>query len=124
VKLLAIALVALALALPASGAPMAKESTLPPAVTKTRTAILAAARAHDYAALARVIGTHKITFTYGSPTGGPIAYWKRVEREGGKPLAAIAGLLKQPGVKFQGNYVWPRAYAKSAGRWLFFVRGD
>jgi hypothetical protein len=132
VKLLAVALAAVALAAPAAAA------TLPPPVAKTRGAILKAAQAHDYAALARVIGARPLTFTYGPATGGPIAYWKRVERQGGRPLARIAAILKKPGVKFQGNYVWPPAYAKPtgpgyydyrlgispAGRWLFFVRGD
>ncbi len=132
-RVAAIALLALAFALPASAA-----TTVPAPVAKTRLAILKAAQAHDYAALAKLIGNRPITFTYGPTAGGPVAYWKRLERQGGKPLATLAGLLKNPGVKFQGNYVWPRAYAKPtgpgyygyrvgispAGRWLFFVRGD
>jgi hypothetical protein len=130
VRLLAAAIAALALAAPAAAAP--------PPVAKTRAAILKAAQAHDYAALARVIGKGQIKFTYGSAAGGPIAYWKKLERSGGRPLATMAAILKKPGVPFQGNYVWPPAYAQPTGpgyygyrlgislggRWLFFVRGD
>jgi hypothetical protein len=132
VRLLAAALAALALAAPAAAA------TLPSPVAKTRAAILKAAQARDYAALARVIGKRPLTFTYGPTAGGPIAYWKRLERQGGRPLATIASILAKPGVKFQGNYVWPPTYARTtgpayygyrlgiapSGRWLFFVRGD
>jgi hypothetical protein len=131
VRLLVAGLAALALAAPAAAA-------VPPPVAKTRAAILKAAQAHDYPGLARVIGKRPVTFTYGPTAGGPIAYWKRRERQGGRPLATIAAILKKPGVSFQGNYVWPPAYATAtgpgyygyrlgitpAGRWLFFVRGD
>jgi hypothetical protein len=132
VKLLAAALAALALSAPAPAA------SLPAPVAKTHAAILKAAQAHDYAALARVIGHRPIKFTYGSAAGGPIAYWQKLERSGGRPLATMAAILRKPGVRFQGNYVWPPAYAQPTGpgyygyrlgitpdgRWLFFVRGD
>jgi hypothetical protein len=131
-RLLLAALAALALAAPAAAA------TPPKPVAKTQAAILKAAARHDYAALARIIGAKPITFTYGSPEGGPVAYWKRLERRGEKPLATLAALLRQPARKFQGNWVWPPRYARAtgpayygyrvgitpAGRWLFFVRGD
>jgi hypothetical protein len=113
-------------------------AAVPKPVAKTQAAIRTAAAQHDYAALARIIGSKPISFTFGSPKGGPIAYWKRLERQGERPLATLAALLKQPARKFQGNWVWPPRYAHAtgpayygyrvgiapSGRWLFFVRGD
>ena len=130
-KLLAAALAALALAAPAAAAP-------PKAVTKTQLAVRTAAAKHDYAALARIVGKGPFTFAYGSPKGGAVAYWKRLEKQGQDPVGSLAALLRTPARKFQGNWVWPPAYAHStgpayygyrvgitpAGRWLFFVKGD
>jgi hypothetical protein len=132
VRLLVAALAALALAAPAAAA------TPPKPVAKTQVAIRTAAAKHDYAALARIIGKGPFSFTFGSPKGGAIAYWKRLERQGEDPLGSLAALLRTPARRFQGNWVWPPAYAHStgpayygyrvgitpAGRWLFFVKGD
>jgi hypothetical protein len=107
-------------------------------VAKTQAAIRTAAAKHDYAALARIIGSKPISFTFGPTKGGPVAYWKRLEKKHQDPLGSLAALLRTPARKFQGNWVWPPAYAHStgpayygyrvgiapSGRWLFFVRGD
>lgn len=93
------------------------DPTLPPAVARTRERILRAAKAHDYEALRRVIGTHPIRYTFGpNVPGGPVAFWKQAEARGGKPIATLAAILKLPYTLSHGIYWWPFAYTTSPGQ--------
>jgi hypothetical protein len=93
-----------------------QSTTLPPAVDRTRRRLLAAARAHDWDALRRVIGGKAIRYTFGpDDPGGPIAFWQRVERQGGKPIQTLAEILTVPYVLDHGTYWWPFAYQTPPG---------
>jgi hypothetical protein len=90
---------------------LVQSTTLPPAVDRTRRRILAAAEAHDWEALRGIIGGHPLRYTFGSDVpGGPIAFWKRLDKEGGRPLETLAAILKLPYVLTHGLYFWPFAY--------------
>ncbi len=92
------------------------DPTLPPAVARTRERILRAAEAHDYEALRRLIGTHPIRYTFGPEiAGGPIAFWKRAEARGDKPIETLAAILKLPYTLTHGGYWWPFAYTTRPG---------
>lgn len=87
------------------------DPTLPPAVARTRERILRAAEAHDFEALRRVIGAHPIRYTFGPDVaGGPVAFWKHAEAQGGKPIETLAAILKLPYTLSHGIYWWPFAY--------------
>jgi hypothetical protein len=87
------------------------DPTLPRAVAARRERILAAARAHDWEALRRVIGSHPIRYSFGpNVPGGPIAFWKGLEAKGAKPIETLAAILKLPYTLSHGTYVWPFAY--------------
>jgi hypothetical protein len=85
---------------------------LPAAVRRTRDALIDAAAANDYDALAALVPESGFTYTYGGPfPGGPAAYWKQVARESDpSPSAVLKLLLGMPYTKVQDNYVWPFAY--------------
>jgi hypothetical protein len=88
-----------------------QSATLPPAVDRTRRRILAAARAHDWQALRRIIGGKPIRYTFGSEVpGGPIAFWQRAERQGGRPIETLAAIMALPYTLSHGIYFWPFAY--------------
>lgn len=88
-----------------------QSTTLPPAVDRTRRRLLAAARAHDWEALRRIIGDQPIRYSFGSDVpGGPIAFWKRAEARGGTPLETLAAILRLPYTLSHGVYFWPFAY--------------
>jgi hypothetical protein len=88
-----------------------RDSTLPAAVDRTRRRIVAAAEAHDWEALRRIIGERPIRYTFGADVpGGPVAYWQKLEREGGRPIETLAALLKLPYTLSHGAFVWPFAY--------------
>jgi hypothetical protein len=90
---------------------------LPDAVEETRSALLGAAESGDYEAVRELIPSDGLEYTFGEPVrGGPVAYWKQVERTTGEnPLAKLAAILKLPHVVSHGYYVWPFAYtAESA----------
>jgi hypothetical protein len=89
----------------------ATASGLPPAVEETRAAVLEAAEAGDYEALRVLIPRSGFEYTFGGPVaGGPIAYWKELERSGSSPLEDLAAILRMPYVLSRGYYVWPWAY--------------
>ncbi|HET7567302.1 MAG TPA: hypothetical protein VFJ91_04875 [Gaiellaceae bacterium] len=88
----------------------ASASSLPPAVTRTRRRLLAAARSRDWAALGRLASGHGFSFTFGDPSGGPVAYWRALESSGGKPLETLVALLRMPSTLAGDLYVWPFAY--------------
>jgi hypothetical protein len=85
---------------------------LPAAVQRTRAALIDAAAASDYDALAGLIPESGFTYTYGGPfPGGPTAYWKQIAQESDpSPFAVLKLLLGMPYTKVGDNYVWPFAY--------------
>jgi hypothetical protein len=85
---------------------------LPTAVEETRAALLAAAESGDYEALRPLLPTTGFEYTFGGTVpGGPIAYWKQVEREtDDRPLETLALILRMPYTLSRGYYVWPFAY--------------
>lgn len=88
-----------------------QSSTLPPAVDRTRRQILAAARAHDWEALQRIIGDEPIRYTFGeNAPGGAIEFWKREEARGGKPIETLAAIMELPYTLSHGTYFFPFAY--------------
>jgi hypothetical protein len=116
---LAIALVAfgsgamLGYKLDADDEPASASGGLPGAVEETRAALLRAAEAGDYDALAEHISPDGFEYTFGGPVeGGPVAYWQELERTTDeRPLESLAAILKLPYVLARGYYVWPWAYS-------------
>ena len=88
------------------------ESGLPAAVERTRAALLAAAESGDYEALRPLVPETGFEYTFGSPVeGGPIAYWRELERTTDEePLETLAQVLKMPYTLSRGIYFWPFAY--------------
>ncbi len=86
-------------------------SGLPAAVEETRAALLEAAKASDYEAVA-ALAAPGFRYTFGDPVdGGPAAYWRELERTGDmRPLESLATILELPYVLSRGYYVWPWAY--------------
>lgn len=83
---------------------------LPEPVARTHAALLAAAEAGDYEGLRPLLAAG-FEYTFGSPVaGGPIAYWRRLESTGARPLQALAAILRLPYTLSRGVYVWPFAY--------------
>ena len=90
------------------------EAGVPAAVAVKRAAMLRAARAKDYDALAR-LADPTFRYTFGSDVpGGPAAYWRQAEQRGEQPLEALAAVLQMPYTLSSGMYVWPFAYDKTA----------
>jgi hypothetical protein len=75
----------------------------------TRAAIITAANARDYVALAALIPDSVFTFSYGSGDSA-IDYWKDLEAAGETPLETMAGLLALRHTRARDIYVWPWAY--------------
>jgi hypothetical protein len=75
----------------------------------TRAAIITAANARDYVALAALIPDSSFTFSYGSGDSA-IDYWKDLEAAGETPLETMAGLLALRHTRARDIYVWPWAY--------------
>jgi hypothetical protein len=86
-------------------------SGLPAAVTRTRAALLEAAKAGDYEAVA-ALAAPGFRYTFGGPVrGGPAAYWRELERTGdARPLEKLATILELPSALSRGYYVWPWAH--------------
>ncbi len=114
------------------------EAGLPEAVAETRLALVRAATACDYRALAVLAstGTEGFTFSFG---GGddPALFWWQEELSGFGPLQTLVRILETPyAVVGQGDvYVWPEAFVTGGyfgyrvgiaqdGEWLYFVAGD
>ena len=87
----------------------APQSGLPTAVEMMRAAIVTAANAHDYDALAALIPDSGFTFSYGAGDSA-IDYWKDLEAAGETPLETMAGLLALRHTRAGDIYVWPWAY--------------
>jgi hypothetical protein len=89
----------------------APQSGLPAAVAMTRAAIIAAAGADDYDALAALIPDAGFTFSYGAGDSA-IDYWKDLEAAGETPLETMAALLALKHTRAGDIYVWPWPYDK------------
>jgi hypothetical protein len=89
----------------------APQKGIPEPVEETRAAIIEAAQARDYDALAELIPASGFTFSYGAGESA-IDYWKDLEAAGERPLDTLAGLLLLTHTKAGGIYVWPWAYDK------------
>jgi hypothetical protein len=85
---------------------------LPEAVAETYEALLAAAESGDYEELRPLIPATGFQYTFGGPVeGGPIAYWKELERSTvERPIENLEAVLKMPYTLTRGIYVWPFAY--------------
>ena len=88
------------------------ETGVPAAVAETRAALLEAAKTGDYEALRPLVPATGFEYTFGGPVeGGPIAYWKELERTSvERPLENLAKVLEMPYTLSRGIYVWPFAY--------------
>jgi hypothetical protein len=92
------------------------EETPPDVVLRRRAAILAAAQARDYDALAELSDPQQFEYTFGGEVeGGPAAYWRQAEARGEDPTPAeaLALILRMPYTLSRGVYVWPFAYDKT-----------
>ena len=81
---------------------------------RTNARLLAAAESGDYEKLRPLIPAKGFAYSFGGDfAGGPIAYWKNVERSSDqRPIAILASILKMPYTLNRGLYVWPFAYDK------------
>jgi hypothetical protein len=84
---------------------------LPAAVADAHSALLSAAQSGRYRELRPLI-PEEFSYTFGGPSpGGPIAYWRRVERQSGeRPIEILARILELPYTLSSGIYVWPFAF--------------
>jgi hypothetical protein len=87
------------------------DPSLPAAVAETRREIAAAAVACDYDRL-QAIALEKdgFTYSYGGETSAA-DYWAGEEERGKEPMRILVESLRQAGHEYQGNWVWPEAYA-------------
>ena len=88
----------------------------PDVVLRKRAAILAAAQARDYDALAELSDPERFRYTFGDDVeGGPAAHWRQAEFRGDAPAPAeaLAAILRMPYTLSHGLYVWPFAYDKT-----------
>lgn len=81
---------------------------------ETQKALLEAAEARDYERLGQLVSS-ELTYTFGAPDpGGPIAYWRRLERTTDeRPLETLAVLLSMPFARSRDLYYWPSAHGAS-----------
>jgi hypothetical protein len=91
---------------------------LPPAVERTRDAIVDAARAFDYEALAALLDPATFSYSFGE-SGDPIGYWRTLEEEGEVPILGdfLPVVLSMHVGKQDDVYVWPAAHAKEPSAW-------
>jgi hypothetical protein len=99
--------------------------SLPARVASVRRRIVAAAVACDYRALDRIAHERDgFTFGYGPETSA-VAYWKRQEARGDRPLAKLVKILTLEVTRNEaGAYAWPSAYTEhpKAKDWNALVR--
>jgi hypothetical protein len=104
----------------------AEEEAPPDAVLGKRAAMLAAAEAADYDALAELTDPNEFEYTFGGPVdGGPAAFWRQAEERGEDPTPAdaLAAVLRMPYTLSRGIYVWPFAYDKTEDELTSYERG-
>jgi hypothetical protein len=98
----------------------------PDVVLRKRAAILAAAQARDYDALAQLSDPQRFAYSFGGEVeGGPAAYWRQAETRGEDPTPAeaLAAILRMPYTLSRGLYVWPFAYDKTEDELTAYERG-
>jgi hypothetical protein len=103
----------------------AAEEAPPDVVLGKRAAMLAAADAADYDALAELTDPNEFEYTFGRPVaGGPAAFWREAEERGEDPTPAdaLAAVLRLPYTLSRGIYVWPFAYDKTEGELTSYER--
>jgi hypothetical protein len=101
------------------------EEAPPDVVLRKRAAMLAAAQARDYDALAELSDPQTFEYTFGGEVdGGPAAYWRQAEARGEvlTPAEALAAILRLPYTLSRGLYVWPFAYDKTADELTAYER--
>jgi len=109
-----LALAALVLSCAVWGDALAEETQrcpaqLPPPVAAKHSAILAAAKKHDLAALQKLASTVEFTFSYGD-SEDPVAYWKELAKSGTDVTRILVAILDMNCVVGDGpSYVWPSA---------------
>lgn len=104
----------------------ATEPAPPEAVLRKRAALLAAAAAGDYDALAQLSDPTGFEYTFGEEVdGGPAAFWRQAEARGEDPTPAeaLAVVLRMPYTLSSGMYVWPFAYDKTEDELTSYERG-
>jgi hypothetical protein len=104
----------------------APETAPPDAVLRKRAAMLAAATASDYDALAQLADPNDFEYTFGEQVdGGPAAYWRQAVARGEEPspAAALEAILRLPYTLSRGIYVWPFAYDKTEDELTSYERG-
>ena len=89
-----------------------EDPALPAAVADTRKRIFDAAVACDYDALQELAleGDTGFTFSYGAETSAA-DHWAGAEERGEEVMRILVETLAQEGHSYQGNWVWPTAYA-------------
>ncbi len=103
-----------------------REPAPPDIVLRKRAAMLAAAQAADYDALAQLADPGGFEYTFGGPVqGGPAAYWRQAEARGEEPTPAnaLAAILRMPYTLSRGIYIWPFAYDKTEDELTSYERG-
>ena len=98
----------------------------PDVVLRKRAAILAAAQARDYDALAQLSDPRGFEYSFGGEVeGGPAAYWRQAEARGEDPTPAeaLVAILRMPYTLSRGLYVWPFAYDKTEDELTAYERG-
>jgi hypothetical protein len=101
----------------------ANDTGVPAVVLEKRDAILRAAEAKDYDALAELIDPDEFNYSFGGALeGGPIEYWKQRASEGEDPLEALVHVLRLPYTLATGIYVWPFAYDKQLSELTSYER--
>jgi hypothetical protein len=87
------------------------DPSLPAPVAETRREIAAAAVACDYERLQAIaLEQDGFTYSYGGETSAA-DYWAGEEERGEQPMRILVESLRQDGHLYQGNWVWPEAYA-------------
>lgn len=96
---------------------------LPEPVAATRSQLLGAAEAGDHERLAE-LASDDFTYTFGGAAeGGAAAFWRAEEERGGRPLEALAAVLRLPYALSRGLYVWPFAHAADPASMTDYERG-
>jgi hypothetical protein len=99
------------LAKPAGATGAGATRGLPPAVARTREALLQLAARNDYEGLARLALAPGKGFVYhqGFVQRRPAAYWRQQAARGEAPLPKLTALLRLRPVQSRGVYLWPAA---------------
>lgn len=100
------------------GAPSPTGTDLPAEVAQTHDAIVRAARAFDYDALADLLDPSTFTYSFGD-RDDPTGYWRQLEESGHVPILGdiMPLVLTGPFGRTGDTYVWPRASATEPARW-------